>query len=85
MENFVNLFSKSSVEENFQKFAYKKYGKTLSNYSLNNYTDVGFKLGIPISGTGIDINWLLMKKDRWWDMLNLAYSISPNSSLDLTY
>ena len=26
-----------------------------------------------------------MKKDRRWDMLNLAYSISPNSSLDLTY
>jgi len=39
MENFVNLFSKSSVEENFQKFAYKKYGKTLSNYFLNNYTE----------------------------------------------
>ena len=30
MENFVNLISKSSVEENFQKFAYKKYGKTQS-------------------------------------------------------
>ena len=54
-------------------------------YGLNNYTDIGFKLGIPISGTGIDINRLLMKKDRRWDMLNLAYSISPNSSLDLTY
>mgnify|MGYP001160803333 FL=1 len=54
-------------------------------HALNNYTDVGFKLGIPISGTGIDINRLLMKKDRRWDMLNLAYSISPNSSLDLTY
>ena len=54
-------------------------------YGLNNYTDIGFKLGIPISGTGIDINRLLMKKERRWDMLNLAYSISPNSSLDLTY
>ena len=26
-----------------------------------------------------------MKKNRRWDILNLAYSISPNSSLDLTY
>ena len=54
-------------------------------HALNNYTDVGFKVGIPISGTGIDINRVLMKKNRRWDILNLAYSISPNSSLDLTY
>ena len=54
-------------------------------HALNNYTDLGFKVGIPISGTGIDINRVLMKKNRRWDILNLAYSISPNSSLDLTY
>jgi len=54
-------------------------------HALNNYTDVGLKVGIPISGTGIDINRVLMKNNRRWDILNLAYSISPNSSLDLTY
>jgi len=53
--------------------------------ALNNYTDVGFKLGIPFSGTGIDVSRVLMKKDRKWDVLNLAYSISPNPSFDLTY
>ena len=54
-------------------------------HGLNQYTDVGLKLGIPLSGTGIDINRVLMKKDRRWDVLNLAYSYSPNSSFDLTY
>ena len=54
-------------------------------HGLNQYTDIGFKLGIPLSGTGIDINRVLMKKDRRWDVLNLAYSYSPNSSFDFTY
>ena len=54
-------------------------------HGLNQYTDVGLKLGIPLSGTGIDINRVLMKKGRRWDVLNLAYSYSPNSSFDLTY
>ena len=54
-------------------------------YPLNKYTDIGLKLGIPISGTGVDISRILMKKERRWDVLNLAYSISPNSSIDLTY
>ena len=54
-------------------------------YGLNKYTDVGFKLGIPLSGTGIDINRMLSKRDNKWDVLNLAYSFSPNSSFDFTY
>ena len=54
-------------------------------HGLNKYTDIGFKLGIPFSGTGIDINRVLKKRDRRWEVLNLAYSFSPNSSFDLTY
>ncbi len=54
-------------------------------YGLNNYTEVGFKLGIPLSGTGIDISRVLMKKKYKWDVLNLAYSYSPNPSFDLSY
>ncbi len=54
-------------------------------YGLGQYTDIGLKLGIPVSGTGIDINRVLSKKDRRWDVLNIAYSISPNSSFDFTY
>ena len=40
-----------------------RYGGDMEIITL----DIGFKLGIPISGTGIDINRLLMKKDRRWD------------------
>ena len=42
-------------------------------HGLNKYTDIGLKIGIPWSGTGIDINRVL------------KYSVSPNSSFDLTY
>jgi len=52
---------------------------------LNQYTDIGLRLGLPISGSGIDINRILFKKDRKWDVLNLAYNIAPNSSIDFTY
>ena len=54
-------------------------------HGLNKYTDVGFKLGIPFSGTGVDISRILSKRDARWDMLNIAYSISPNSGFDFTY
>ena len=54
-------------------------------HGLNKYIDVGFKLGIPFSGTGIDISRILSKRDSRWDMLNIAYSISPNSGFDFTY
>jgi len=54
-------------------------------YGINRYTDVGYRLGIPLSGTGIDLNRILMKKDRRWDVLNIAYNIAPNSSFDITY
>ena len=52
-------------------------------HGLNKYTDIGLKIGIPWSGTGIDINRVLKKRDRRWEVLNLAYSVSPNSSFRL--
>ena len=54
-------------------------------YGINKYTDIGLKIGMPVSGTGIDINRVLKKRDRRWEVLNLGYSLSPNSSFDLTY
>ena len=41
-------------------------------YGINKYTDIGYRLGIPLSGTGIDFNRILMKKDYSWDVLNVA-------------
>jgi hypothetical protein len=52
---------------------------------LGQYTDVGFRAGIPFSGSGIDINRVLFKRGRAWDVLSLAYNLSPNSSFDFTY
>ena len=54
-------------------------------YGLNQYTDIGYRLGLPFSGSGIDINRVLMKRDRRWDVLNASYNLSPNSSFDFTY
>ncbi|SVB70550.1 uncharacterized protein METZ01_LOCUS223404, partial [marine metagenome] len=54
-------------------------------YGINKYTDVGYRLGIPLSGTGVDLNRILMKRDRRWDVLNIAYNFAPNSSFDFTY
>ncbi len=54
-------------------------------HGINKYTDIGFKLGIPISGTGVDINRILSKREHRWDVLNIAYNFSPNSGFDFTY
>ena len=52
---------------------------------INESTDIGLRVGIPLSGTGIDINRVLFRKERSWEVLNLAYSINPNSNYDLSY
>ena len=52
---------------------------------LNKNTDVGLRIGIPLSGTGVDINRVLFRNDRKWDILNLAWSFNPNSNFDVTY
>tara|TARA_B110000008_G_scaffold277310_1_gene318285 strand:- start:161 stop:814 length:654 start_codon:yes stop_codon:yes gene_type:complete len=54
-------------------------------YGINKYTDIGYRLGIPLSGSGIDFNRILMKKEYSWDVLNTSYNFSPNSSFDFTY
>jgi len=71
------------------------YGYTLSienvfpyvwyRTALTDMTNVGFRLGLPIYGTGIDISRTLYSKDNRWDVLNIAYSLNPNSNLDFTY
>ena len=53
---------------------------------LNRSTDIGLRIGLPLSGSGIDVNRILFRNgSRKWDALNLAYNVSPNSSFDLTY
>ena len=54
-------------------------------YGINDYTEIGYRLGIPLSGSGFDINRVLMKNKYKWDVLNLSYNIAPNSSFELSY
>jgi hypothetical protein len=56
-----------------------------ARHGLGQYTDLGIRVGIPLSGTGIDLNRVLFKRDRKWDVFNVAYTMSPNSSFDFTY
>ena len=56
-----------------------------ARHGLGQYTDLGIRVGIPLSGTGIDLNRVLFKRDRKWDVFNVAYNLAPNSSFDFTY
>ena len=56
-----------------------------ARHGLGQYTDLGIRVGIPFSGTGIDLNRVLFKRDRKWDVFNVAYNLAPNSSFDFTY
>ena len=54
-------------------------------YGLSKYTDIGLRVGIPISGSGLDFNRILYKKDERWEVINFAYNFTQNQSFDLTY
>ena len=56
-----------------------------ARHGLGQYTDLGIRVGIPFSGTGIDLNRVLFKRGRKWDVFNVAYNLAPNSSFDFTY
>ncbi len=71
------------------------YGYTLSyenvfpvffyRYGITNLSDVGFRLGVPVYGSGIDYSRLLYEKENRRDILNLGWSLTPNSNFDVTY
>lgn len=52
---------------------------------LSDVSDVGFRIGLPIYGTGIDYSRVLYVKENKWDVLNLAWSLNPNYNMDVTY
>lgn len=71
------------------------YGYTLSfenffpvffyRYGLSASSDVGLRVGAPIYGTGIDYSRVLFQKEGKRDVLNLGWSLTPNSNFDFTY
>jgi hypothetical protein len=71
-----------------------RYGYTLSVENIFPYvwyrraiTDVstiGFRVG-PVYGSGIDFSRLLYQRENKWDLLDVAWSLNPNSNFDFTY
>ncbi|HRS52289.1 MAG TPA: hypothetical protein P5268_09940 [Candidatus Marinimicrobia bacterium] len=48
-------------------------------------SDVGFRVGLPVYGTGIDYSYILFQHENISDILNLSFSVNPNSNFDMTY
>ena len=52
---------------------------------LSNKSEIGFRVGLPVYGSGIDYSRVVYKKDNKWDLINLAWSLNPNYNIDATY
>ncbi|MBC8216265.1 MAG: hypothetical protein H8E64_07120 [Candidatus Marinimicrobia bacterium] len=54
-------------------------------YGINDVSNVGVRVGVPIYGSGIDYSRLLYSRKDRWDVLNVALSVNPNYNMDMTY
>ena len=52
---------------------------------LDEKTELGYRVGLPIYGTGLDISRVVMRHENKWDVMNFAWSLNPNSNFDITY
>ena len=52
---------------------------------LDKNTELGYRIGMPIYGTGIDLSRVVMRKENKWDVMNFAWSYNPNRNMDITY
>ena len=66
-----------SIENVFPVFVYRR--------GLTDITDIGFRIGLPIYGTGIDYSRVVFQRGNFYDVLNFAFSWTPNSNIDMTY
>lgn len=53
--------------------------------AVTDKTSLGFRVGIPVYGTGIDISHVLYSREKKWDVLDIAWSLNPNKNMDVTY
>ncbi len=54
-------------------------------YGISDVSDLGFRLGVPIYGSGFDYSRTLFEKGKQRDVLNIGWSYSPNANYDFTY
>jgi len=66
-----------SVENILPVFVYRK--------GLSDISDFGIRVGLPIYGSGIDYSRTVFQRGDFFDIINFAYSLTPNSSFDMTY
>ena len=52
---------------------------------IDKRTELGYRIGLPIYGTGIDLSRIVMQNENKWDVMNFAWSYNPNSNFDITY
>ena len=52
---------------------------------LDQNTELGYRVGMPIYGTGIDLSRVVMRQENKWDVMNFAWSYNPNRNVDITY
>lgn len=52
---------------------------------LDQKTELGYRIGLPIYGSGVDLSRVVMKKENKWDVMNFAWSLNPNQNFDITY
>ena len=38
-------------------------------------TEIGYRVGLPISGSGVDLSRVLTRRENKWDVVNLAWSL----------
>ena len=66
-----------SIENVFPYYYYQR--------GISDYSSIGFRIGLPIYGSGIDWNRVLFKRENRWDLLSLSWSLNHNPNIDFTY
>ena len=92
---FINCASHPTIADHTLEKGEQYYGYTLSTenifpvlfyrYGLSEVSDVGLRLGVPVYGSGFDYSRTLYEKEKKRDVLNIGWSLTPNSNLDFTY
>ena len=92
---YLGCAAHPTVADHTLKKGEKYYGYTLSTenifpvmfyrFGLSDVSDLGLRVGVPIYGSGIDYSRTLFEKAKKRDVLNLGWSLSPNTNFDFTY
>jgi len=66
-----------SVENIAPVFVYRR--------GVSERSDIGFRVGLPVYGTGVDYSYQIFKRGDILDVVNFSFALNSNSNLDMTY